>query len=430
MMRWTLSLASVVATACGDNTPPPPRPEPASVEVPLEVPDYAASAPLDVPRTMLVPPGFGIRVIARTANARFLAETPENDLLVSRPGVGQIVLVSGIGGTPTVTEIATGLWAPHDLVFTRRDGTEYLYIGEHERISRATWTNGVLGPIEPVIENLPSSSLPELMGYYGHGLKNIAIAGDRLYVSIASATNADPSDILADPIRGAIYLYDLDGDNGRLYAKGLRNAEGLALHPRTGDLWVVVNHRDNVRYPLDDGRFPYGAAVVEYINDNPPEPFTRVRDGGNYGWPYCNPTADKTNDDMPYYPDLDNNENEAVLDCDSIDPISKGLPAHSAPLGLSFWTGPQAPELYRNGALVGMHGCWNCSEPRGYKVAFLPLRYDNGFDDPIDLVTGFLTDPGDTTSVWGRPVDVIPSRTGNLYISDDLAGAVYELYQK
>ena len=79
---------------------------------------------------------------------------------------------------------------------------------------------------------------------------------------IASATNADPSDILADPVRGSIYVYGLDGGNGRLYAKGLRNAEGLAEHPRTGELWVAVNHRDNVRYPLHDGRYGYGEAVA------------------------------------------------------------------------------------------------------------------------------------------------------------------------
>jgi glucose/arabinose dehydrogenase len=295
-------------------------------------------------------------------------------------------------------------------------------------VSRAVWTGSVPVVLETIIGDLPSETFPELMGAYGHSLKNIAISGDQLFVSVASATNADVSDILATPTRAAIHVYPVDGGTGRLYAKGLRNAEGLALHPRTGELWAAVNHRDNLRYPLHDGRFEYGSQEYGYINDNPPEPFTRVRDGANYGWPYCNPTADNGNDAMPYVPDYDNNPDESVVDCDGLDRIDKGLPAHSAPLGLSFWTGAMAPAGYRDGALIGMHGCWNCSVPRGYKVVFLPMR-DDGFEDPIDLVIGFLSDATDRTTAWGRPVDVIPNRRGDLYISDDRAGAVYELYR-
>jgi glucose/arabinose dehydrogenase len=431
-------LLVVSAVGCGDNVDPiPAGPPPASVAVTVEVPTDLAGPPFDEPRTLLVPPGFGIRVIARIPGARFLAETPEGDLLVSRPGnlanrTGQIFQISDIGTSTAVTEIASGLTLPHDLVFTRRAGVTYLYVAEHDRISRAPWIGGAptLGRLETVVPDLPSVSLPELGGNYGHALKNIAIDGETLYVSIASTSNAHPSDILADPVRGSIYVYPVDGGAGRLYGTGIRNAEGLAIHPRTGELWVVVNHRDNIRYPLRDGRYPYGELVQDYIDDNPPEQFTRVRDGGNYGWPYCNPTADAGYDNMPYHPDIDNNEDKAVLDCDSIDRTDKGLPAHSAPLGMSFWTGDAAPILYRDSAVIGMHGCWNCAAPRGYKVAFLPMRSDNGFAKLMDLVAGFLTDPDNKATVWGRPVDAIPNRAGNLYISDDHAGVVYELYRK
>lgn len=435
-MRLTEACVIVVATAvcgCGDNLSDsrPTPPLPASVEVPVEVPADADAPPFDQPRTLVVPPGFGIRVIARIATARFLAETPEGDILVSQPSDGRIFRVSNIAASPTVAELASGLSLPHDMVFTRLDGTEYLYVSETSRISRVAWTGGAsLGALEPIIDGLPSASLPELMGAYGHALKNIAIDSGHLYVSIASATNSSPSDILADPVRGAIYVYDLDGRNGRLFAKGLRNAEGLAMHPRTGELWVAANHRDNVAYPLRDGVYPFGEVVFDYVNDNPPEPFTRVRDGGNYGWPYCNPTARDGSDDMPYVPDIENNDNETVLDCASIDRIAKGLPAHAAPLGMSFWTGDHAPAAYRDGALVGLHGCWDCSVPHGYAIVFLPLRADDGFDDALDLVTGFLADPARIDTAWGRPVDVIPARDGNLYISDDRAGAVYELYRQ
>lgn len=422
-----MTLALLLASGCGDNAFRYNQARPASVDVTVEVPADAAAAPFDVPRFLRVPPGFGVRVVARIAGARFLAETPGGELLVSVPGKGEIVRVAGTG---SVT-LASGMNLPHDMVFVERGGIEYLYISEHDRVSRVAWDEdaAALGTLEPVVSDLPSASLPELMGNYGHGLKNIAASADTLFVSIASASNADPSDALADPVRGSVYVYDLDGGGGRLYARGIRNAEGLALHPRTSELWVAINHRDNLRYPLMDGRFPYGELVWEYINDNPPEPFTRVRDGANYGWPYCNPTADGGIMNMPYVPDYDNNADQNVLDCASLDRIDVGLPAHSAPLGMSFWSGATVPRGYRDGAVIGMHGCWNCSVPRGYKVAFLELRADNTFNAPLDLVTGFLSDPMDKNTVWGRPVDVIANRAGNLYISDDMAGAVYELYR-
>jgi glucose/arabinose dehydrogenase len=423
------------AAACSDSSVQ--QPQPASVLVAVEVPDDAKTAPFDEPRSVRVPPGFGFRVVARVPSSRFVAETPEGDLLVSKPGAraesnGQIFRISDLDATPTVTEVASGLTLPHDLVFKRIGNTTYLYVSEHSRVSRVPWSEGPVrvGALEPVVRDLPSASLPELQGSYGHALKNIALTDEMLFVSIASATNADPSDVLADPVRGAIYAYDLDGNGGRLYATGVRNAEGLAIHPRTGELWVAGNHRDNVRYPLRDGRYPYGDLNQEYVNDNPPEPFTHIRDGGNYGWPYCNPSADDGPDDLPYHHDVDNNPDESVLDCAAIDRTSKALPAHSAPLGLSFWSGESVPYEYRDGAVIGMHGCWNCSIPKGYKVVFLPLRADDQFDDPMDLVSGFIKDPTNKDTAWGRPVDVIPNRRGGLFISDDHAGAIYELYKK
>lgn len=60
-----------------------------------------------------------------------------------------------------------------------------------------------------------------------------------------------------------------DGSNRRVYASGIRNAgAGLALDPKTGELWASVNERDS----LGDNLVP------DYI--------TYIQDGGFYGWPY------------------------------------------------------------------------------------------------------------------------------------------------
>ena len=128
------------------------------------------------------------------------------------------------------------------------------------RISRFVYSNDSLARVneEIVVPNLPDRSSPDLGGAYGHELKNIAIGPDqKLYVDIASATNADPSDTRSDPIRSAIYRYDLDGKNRKLIATGIRNAEGLDFLPGTNELWAVVNERDNIRYPFKSGGGQY-----------------------------------------------------------------------------------------------------------------------------------------------------------------------------
>src|SRR5207344_2081182 len=143
-----------------------------------------------------------------------------------------------------------------------------------------------------------------------------------------------------DPVRGAIYAYELDGKNGRLYAKGLRNAEGLDILPGTEELWAAVNNRDNIAYPYQkdfdgNGSNDYGKVMQAFVDDNPPEPFTRVRDGGDYGWPFCNPNPRSASVffDMPFDRDVQLNPDGNRRNCDQLDHINLGLPAHTAPLG-------------------------------------------------------------------------------------------------
>jgi glucose/arabinose dehydrogenase len=108
----------------------------------------------------------------------------------------------------------------------------YPYVGESNQVSRFVIAPGAAsaGEKEVIVPNLPDSSSPELRGAYRHELKNLVIGPDnKLYVDIASSTNADPIDTTGNPVRSAIYQYDLDGGNGRIFARGIRNAEGLAL---------------------------------------------------------------------------------------------------------------------------------------------------------------------------------------------------------
>jgi len=396
----------------------------ASTDVALAVPDALRQAPFDAPRTLRVPAGFRAALHARVPGARFMTIDPDGQLLVSVPSRGTVLRVDASG---RVSELLRGLARPHDLVFHTMDGATYLYVSEKNQVRRYVYVRGAVSGAQTIVAGLPDASLSELRGAYGHELKNIAIGpGDRLYVSIASATNADPRDLDAEPKRGAIYAYPARGGAGTLLAQGIRNAEGLAIEPTTGALWVVVNNRDNIAYPFHrdwdgDGRDDYGRVMQSYVDGHPPEAFIRVRAGGNYGWPFCNPNPDQGLIDMPYDRDVQNNADGARLDCSRIDRVNRGIEAHAAPLGLSFLptTGAALPAGYAGAAVSAYHGCWNCSRPAGYKVALFPFA--NGAPtEEIELATGFR-------AFGGRPVDVVASARGELFISDDALGAIYKL---
>jgi len=398
----------------------------------VQVPSSMRSAPFDVERTLNLPPGFKIAVYARIPGARFMAIAPNGDLLVSQPSMGKVVIVRpNAGGDPIISDFVTGLKRPHGIVFhTIGTGATYVYISETNQVNRFVYNSGDLSAHdrEIVVANLPDSSSPELHGAYGHELKNIALDfNDKLYVSIASTCNACLEDTLSNPIRGAIYQYNADGSNGRLFARGLRNAEGLAMLPGTNELWAVVNNRDQIAYPFQDSTGNYGQVIESYVDNHPPDEFTRVRDGGNYGWPFANPNPDTASgyDDMPFDRDVQFNA-DGHVDTNSLDRINKGIQAHSAPLGFTFLQNTLFAIAYRFGAVVALHGSWNRSQRTGYKVIYFPWNSTTQLPGtPVDLVTGWLNDAN--PPFWGRPVDVVVDRQGNLLISDDESGTIYKL---
>ena len=426
-IKFTLAIL-LFASLSQAQTPPG-----ATVKSSIIVPQSMRTTPYDRDRTAIIPEGFKLSVYARIPSARFMAIAPNGDLLVSVPNNGNIKLVRpNPTGDPFISNFVTGLSKPHDIVFHKIDATTYVYIAETDKIVRYKYVNGdITGQNrEVVVANLPNASTTELRGNYGHALKNIAIDMDhKLYISIASTYNACLSDTQSDPIRGSIYQYDADGKNMKLFAKGVRNAEGLAFVPGTNILWVVINNRDNIAYPYEDNSGNYGKVLPSFVDNNPPEEFTKVIAGGDYGWPFCNPSNKSGYNDMPYDRDFEFNKNGAV-DCSKMNRISKGIRAHSAPLGLIFTQNTKMAEPYRNGAIVALHGSWNRSKATGYKVVYFPWNETTQTPgDEIPLVDGFIV-PDSARSGnnnTGRPVDIAVDNDGNLFISDDDKGTILKL---
>ena len=144
-----------------------------------------------------------------------------------------------------------------------------------------------------------------------------------------------------------------------------------------------------------------------------------MKEGGFYGWPYSYIGKNYDPRFIGSFPEL---VNKAIVP----DVL---LPAHAAALGITFYTGNQFPQRYRNGAFVALHGSWNRSSAAGYKVVFFPMN--NGRPGPIeDFLTGFLTNVGGQgvpIERWGRPVGVLMARDGSLLVSDDASNRIWKI---
>jgi glucose/arabinose dehydrogenase len=150
-----------------------------------------------------------------------------------------------------------------------------------------------------------------------------------------------------------------------------------------------------------------------------PDYATSVKDGGFYGWPYSYIGSNYDPRYIGSFPDL-------VKRATVPDVL---LPAHAAALGITFYTGTQFPQRFRNGGFVALHGSWNRSVASGYKVVFFPMV--NGKPGPIeDFLTGFLASDGSNGSAieqWGRPVGVTVARDGALLVSDDSGNRIWKI---
>ncbi|WP_170854134.1 PQQ-dependent sugar dehydrogenase [Microlunatus flavus] len=405
--------------------------------VDLVVPADLTGAPLDEPRTVQAPKGWTVSVFARVDAARLLAWTPDGRLLVSRPKAGEVDVISPAASDPQASPVAetllSGLDQPHGLAF--HDGR--LYVAQSDRVDAYTYADGRASDPQPVVTGLPDAKSPDLRGAYAHALKSVAVGEDgAVYVSVGSTGNISAEDRDADPQRATILRVPPGGGKAEVFARGVRNGTGLAVAP-DGEVWTAVNNRDNIEYPYDrdfdgDGRSDQGDLLPAYVGDHPLEPFAHLTQGRDLGWPYCNPDPDVEPgvpgtaldySDRPFVRDVETNADGSKLDCSTLAPVEQGMGAHSAPLGLSFTSGAGLPAPYGAGALVGVHGSWNRTPPRAPEVSF--FSYANGrMGDQQTILTGFQSADGDR---WGRPVAAVQGPDGDVYVSDDAAGAIYRM---
>ena len=431
--QGTAAPSSPASASSGSPVAPAAQVPAGQSATPLAVPAGDGGGALSGPHTLTVPAGWTARVWARVPDARMEAWTPGGDLLVSDPDGGKIMeLRPDAAGTAAVRTLLGGLTHPQGMAFARLDGKWVLYVAESDQVDRYPWGAGGVSGVRTVI----AARLPDLDpdGDDVHRAKDVTVAADgTVYFNVGSSSNASPGDRAMSPQRAVIMAVSPGGTDLRVVERGVRNGEGLAVAP-DGTVWAAVNERDNIPYPSHGAYGTYsdafGQVIQAYVNNHPPDEVVPVTAGRDLGWPYCNPDQDDSHPagslaDVPLVPDSVTNPSGTALDCAALKPIEVGLPAHSAPLGMTFLAGSKVPAQWADGAVVAVHGSWDRHPPQAPAVLWLAWNAAKATLMPAaTLVGGFENADG---SFWGRPVDAVPGPDGALYVSDDAAGAIYRL---
>jgi glucose/arabinose dehydrogenase len=361
-----------------------------------------------------VPAGFKIELFADgLSGPRQMRVAPNGDVFIAETRSARIRILRAADGAtrPSANEIyANGLNGPFGIAFyPAGNDPKWIYVANDGSVVRFPYKTGDLrasSKPETIVAQLPHDG--------GHSTRDIAFSldGKRMMISVGSRSNdaegmnkAPAGWIDSHPLgaswdsetdRADILTFDPDGKRLGVFATGIRNCVGLAVHPTTGDLYCSTNERDG----LGDNLVP------DYV--------TRVREGAFYGWPW-------------FY--IGNNQ----------DPKHRGertdlkgkitipdvlLQAHSASLGLTFYDGNQFPAEYSGDGFAAEHGSWNRSKRTGYKVIRIRMKDGVPTGEYQDFVTGFVVDD---SSVWGRPVGVAVAHDGALLVSEDANGTIWRI---
>jgi glucose/arabinose dehydrogenase len=427
----SIGVLSLALTACGDvatlpvsagTGPRPALPPPRHTLIPtIKIAPAIGWPPGAAPRAA---PGTRVAIFARGLDhPRWLYVLPNGDVLVAetnapaKPDDGggirgwvmgkvmakagatvasanRITLLRDTRGAGTAdlrTTLIEGLNSPFGMVLVGND----LYVADSDAVLRFPYSSGDthIATRGTKLVDLPAGRINH------HWTKNLIASADgtKLYVTVGSNSNVAENGIEAEAGRAAIWQVDIKTGSHRIYASGLRNPNGLAWEPSTGELWTVVNERDEIGSDL----------VPDYL--------TSVHDGAFFGWPYSYYGHHVDARVQPQRPDL-------VATAIAPD---YALGPHTASLGLAESAGTALPAAFANGMFVGQHGSWNRDPLSGYKVIFVPFVDGKPADGaPIDLLTGFVSADGDA---YGRPVGVALDRHGALLVADDVGNVIWRV---
>jgi glucose/arabinose dehydrogenase len=357
------------------------------------------AANLQHPRWLYVLPNGDV-LVAEAAPANTPLNSPSNIVehwLSSKNGstprnANEIVLLrdtDGDGKPDLRTVFLKGLHKPFGMLLLNG----VFYVADTDGVLRFPYKDGEtqITAHGQKILTVPSSH---------HWTRNIIASedGKKIYVTVGSGSNIANNGIASEKGRADILEINPDGSGEKIYASGLRNPNGMGWEPKTHVLWVAVNERDQLGDDL----------VPDYM--------TGVKPGAFYGWPWSYWGGHVDSRVQP--------QNPAMV-AKAIAP-DYALGAHTASLGLTFYTGTTFPAHYQGGVFVGQHGSWNRAQKTGYKVVFVPFTDGKPSGLPEDFLTGFLN-PDGGGGAYGRPVGVTAAKDGALLVADDVGNIVWRV---
>src|ERR1700676_1488672 len=376
-----------------------------------------------------VPNGFSAERVTTSGvhKPRVIRVAPNGDVFVADSMFGSVHVLR-IPAGHTVPEqhavFARALQQPFGIAFyPLGPNPKWVYIATSDGVVRFRYKNGDLeatGKPERIIAGIPATH---------HWARDIVFSpdGKRLLFSVGSGSNA-AQDMFPEPhltmnpesrivngltewvktkpvgaawdteeLRADVLSFDPNGKNLTIVATGLRNCSGMTVQPVTGQLWCIVNERDE-------------------LGDNTPFEFaTHVVEGAFYGWPWYFIGGHEDPRHAGSRPDL----KDKVI-------VPHGLmQAHSAPLQMVFYQRDNFPAEERGSAFATMHGSWNRDKRTGYKV--VRLLFDSSgipTGEYEDFMTGFVVSD---TQVWGRPVGVAVANDGSLFVTEDGNGTIWRV---
>ncbi len=338
--------------------------------VPYPRPDGA------IPKTL---PGFKVNLfVGGLDEPRELRAAPNGDVFLAESDNGEIKVFRGVSkdGKPEQTEtFATGLKQPFGIAFyPPGSNPEWVYVADTDSVKRFPYRSGDLkarGEGQTIVAEI----FPGAHQGRGHWTRDVQFSpdGKKMYVSVGSQSNMD------------------DPDTNET------NPVGMAVEPKTGQLWASCNERD----ALGDNLVP------DYT--------TQVQDGGFYGWPWYYMGGHHD----PRLPDSHPDLRAKMITPDVL------IQPHSAPLGFAFYQGRQFPKDYQGDIFLALHGSWNRGRRTGYEVVRVPLHQQGKASGEYqDFLTGFVTADG---NVWGRPVGIAVAKDGSLLVSDDGSKSIWRV---
>jgi glucose/arabinose dehydrogenase len=354
--------------------------------VTLEVPAGELPAPFNMPRTLMVPPGFAVALHAHgLTSPRDIIAREDGTLFYSDTRDGKIYAMTGGGER---VEIASGLRSPHGLEL--HNGK--LYYTDETRVFRYDFTSptSTSGTSTMISDRIPTA------GMHFHRTIRWVPADKKFYIAVGSVDNKNIPD---NPETGTVMRFGENGGKPDVAMRGLRNVVGLDVHPLTGDLWG-----------LDEG--------TDWLaNDLPPEELNILRVGRTYGWPWMYSRNFRDPDyltaDTARYPKAE----PSVID----------LQAHATPADMTFYRSSALGGDWQNSLLITYHGSRDRTPPTGFKVVRVRSDQVGANAREADFVTGWLAADGEE---WGQPVGITVAADGTtFYVTDDRAGAIYRIYR-